>query len=56
MLLNPVGWFEIYVEDIDRAQRFYESVRQCSLSSLPLPDEGNDEFQMRAFPRLTNAS
>ena len=23
---NPVGWFEIYVEDINRATRFYEGV------------------------------
>jgi predicted enzyme related to lactoylglutathione lyase len=23
---NPVGWFEIYVQDMDRAKRFYEAV------------------------------
>ena len=23
---NPVGWFEIYVEDMDRAKAFYEAV------------------------------
>jgi predicted enzyme related to lactoylglutathione lyase len=25
---NPVGWFEIYVQDLDRAKTFYESVFQ----------------------------
>lgn len=28
---NPVGWFEIYVKDMDRARKFYESVFQVSL-------------------------
>lgn len=23
---NPVGWFEIYVQDMHRAQKFYEVV------------------------------
>ncbi len=23
---NPVGWFEIYVQDLDRAKNFYEHV------------------------------
>jgi predicted enzyme related to lactoylglutathione lyase len=26
MEFNPVGWFEIYVQDMDRATKFYESV------------------------------
>lgn len=26
MAHNPVGWFEIYVNDMDRAKRFYETV------------------------------
>ena len=56
MQSNPVGWFEIYVDDIDRAQRFYESVLQYSLSALPLPDDPNDEIQMRAFPMHAGAS
>lgn len=28
---NPVGWFEIYVQDMDRAKRFYELVFQVKL-------------------------
>lgn len=23
---NPIGWFEIYVDDLSRAKQFYESV------------------------------
>jgi predicted enzyme related to lactoylglutathione lyase len=35
---NPVCWFEIYVEDIDRAKAFYESVFQVKLERLNTPD------------------
>ena len=31
---NPVGWFEIYVDDMDRAKRFYEAVFQVKLNKL----------------------
>jgi predicted enzyme related to lactoylglutathione lyase len=31
---NPVGWFEIYVQDITRARNFYEAVMQVKLESL----------------------
>ena len=31
MKTNPVGWFEIYVEDMDRAKLFYESVFKVKL-------------------------
>ncbi len=42
---NPVGWFEIYVEDMERAKRFYESVFETRLESL-----GSPELEMWAFP------
>jgi hypothetical protein len=48
MQRNPVGWFEIYVQDLPRAQRFYQSVLALELSPLPLPDIG--ELEMMAFP------
>ena len=35
---NPVGWFEIYVQDMDRARTFYEAVFQAPLSRLGPPD------------------
>lgn len=42
---NPVGWFEIYVQDMPRAKAFYEQVFQVSLSLLV--DE--KDMQMYAF-------
>ena len=38
METNPVGWFEIYVQDMDRAKKFYESVFQTRLEKLNNPD------------------
>jgi hypothetical protein len=37
---NPVGWFEIYVQDMDRAKAFYEMVFGVQLS-LVFDTEGN---------------
>lgn len=42
---NPVGWFEIYVEDMDRAKRFYETVCNVQLSKIEMPG-----VEMWAFP------
>jgi predicted enzyme related to lactoylglutathione lyase len=35
---NPVGWFEIYVDDMSRAKAFYESILQVKLERLNNPD------------------
>ena len=35
MQSNPVVWFEIYVQDMDRAKRFYETVLGTTLTKLP---------------------
>ena len=35
---NPVGWFEIYVQDMKRAKAFYEEVFGFKLDKLPGPD------------------
>jgi predicted enzyme related to lactoylglutathione lyase len=32
MASNPVRWFEIYVQDMNRAKRFYEAVFQVTLT------------------------
>lgn len=51
---NPVGWFEIYVQDMPRAKAFYEGVFELSLEKLPGPD-----IEMQAFPmsmEVTGAS
>lgn len=42
---NPVGWFEIYVQDMDRAKAFYEGVFGVQLAKLDSP-----ELDMWAFP------
>jgi predicted enzyme related to lactoylglutathione lyase len=45
MANNPVGWFEIYVQDISRAKKFYEAVFQVKLEKL-----GSPEMEMWSFP------
>jgi hypothetical protein len=47
MATNPVGWFEIYVQDIPRAKAFYESVLQLKLERLNSPD-----IEMWRFPMV----
>lgn len=47
MQTDPVVWFEIYVQEMARAKRFYEAVFQYSLT--PLPGPGLD-IDMLAFP------
>jgi predicted enzyme related to lactoylglutathione lyase len=42
---NPVGWFEIYVDDMNRAKGFYEAVFGVELQKLD-----GTEFEMWAFP------
>jgi predicted enzyme related to lactoylglutathione lyase len=42
---NPVGWFEIYVQDMKRAKAFYEGVFGFKLDKLPGPD-----FEYWTFP------
>jgi uncharacterized protein len=35
---NPIGWFEIYVQDMGRAKAFYDSVFATRLERLEGPD------------------
>jgi uncharacterized protein len=46
---NIVGWFEIYVQDLNRAKRFYETVFKVQLTKLPAGVE------MWAFPMKPDA-
>ncbi|MBF0277429.1 MAG: VOC family protein [SAR324 cluster bacterium] len=48
MAINPVGWFEIYVNELGRAKKFYESVFDVNLEKLNVPDESS--IEMLAFP------
>ena len=49
---NPVGWFEIYVDDMNRATKFYETVFETTLTPLPDPTNGKG-LEMLSFPMST---
>ncbi len=44
---NAIGWFDIYVTDMNRAVAFYESVLQQKLAPIGDP---TGETQMMSFP------
>ena len=44
---NPVCWFEIYVQDMDRAKAFYEMVFDVQLSKLDNPGMEMWAFSMQ---------
>ncbi len=44
---NPVGWFEIYVQDTARAKAFYQAVLSRTLEKLEDP---SGTTEMWAFP------
>jgi uncharacterized protein len=47
MAQNPVRWFEIYVQDMNRAKKFYETVFKVKLERLNIPS-----IEMWSFPML----
>ena len=49
MNTNPVCWFEIYVQDLERAKIFYESVFQLKLDKLDTTG-----IEIWGFPKDTN--
>ena len=67
---NPVGWFEIYVQDMARARRFYETVLDGRLEKLeagglelwafPMDPEANGAagalIKMEGFPSGGNST
>ena len=46
---NPFTWVEIYVEDMSRAQKFYEAVLQIEMIPMQAPGEFGD-LEMLSFP------
>lgn len=42
---NAISWFEIPAVDIDRAQKFYETILQIKMIPMNMP-----QLQMRMFP------
>lgn len=50
MSTNPVGWFEIYVQDAARARAFYETVFDVQLERI-----GDENPELWKFPQsMTN--
>ncbi len=47
-MINPIVWFEIYVRDMPRARKFYESVFRIKLDKLPV------DLEMWQFPGDVN--
>lgn len=45
--MNAVGWFDIYVDDLDRAASFYQTVLKCDMEPMGDP---TGETQMMSFP------
>lgn len=51
MKSNAIRWFEIYVQDMERAKKFYEKVFNHRLGHI-----ANQELEMWSFPMSPNAS
>lgn len=49
MQSNSVVWFEIYVQDMQRARKFYEAVLDVKLEKMPAPT-AEMSMEMWAFP------
>jgi uncharacterized protein len=49
MARNPVRWFEIYVQDMKRAKKFYQGVFKVKLQRLHTPG-----MEMWSFPMQMN--
>ena len=45
--MNTVGWFDVYVDDMDRAVGFYENVLGAKLEAM---DDPTSESRMMSFP------
>lgn len=50
---NPVGWFEIYVTDMDRAKAFYGDVVQRDFTPAPMSggDMESGSLRLNAGPK-----
>ena len=48
--LNTVVHFEIYVNDMERAQKFYESVFDIKLTKMEVPEQEESPAEMLSFP------
>lgn len=53
MNTNVICWFEIYVDNMERAKQFYATVLGTKFHDMPSPD-GSDEFIMSCFSNAEN--
>lgn len=53
---NAVTWFEIYVNDMNRAKKFYENVFQVSLQKLDTPMPNLEMWVFAGDPNSFGAS
>ncbi|MEM7070357.1 MAG: VOC family protein [Pseudomonadota bacterium] len=44
--MRKVGFFDLYVEDMERAQKFYETVLETKLSQMDDPNDPSVEMRM----------
>lgn len=53
MNTNVICWFEIYVDNLERAKKFYAAVLGTAFHDLTPPGDG-DEFKMACFSSSEN--
>jgi uncharacterized protein len=53
---NPIRWFEIYVQDMARAKKFYQEVFQVQLTELKTPAPGLEMWQFPSDPESFGCS
>ena len=54
-MANPIVWGEIYVQDMARARKFYETVLNVRLQNLEVPAGMMPGMEMAAFPAKMEA-
>lgn len=50
---NSICWFEIYVDNLERAKKFYSEVLGTQFHDMPSP-EGSEDFKMSCFSSSEN--
>lgn len=53
--VNVVTWFEIYVDDMDRAKKFYGTILDEEMVDMPTPGGMEEEMKMVSFPWVEQA-
>lgn len=51
---NIICWFEIYVQDMERAKKFYNAVLGTDFTDVPAPGESPEGLEMSFFSSPEN--